>query len=76
MRLMPGQFQEALGVWDAQEGRIVVKRSQLRSVAEFAGTVLHELSHALGGAPDVSLEFEQALTTELGALAANRLDTP
>jgi len=28
---------------------------QLQSLPKFAGTVLHELSHALSGAPDVSL---------------------
>jgi hypothetical protein len=43
-----------------------VKRTQLQSLAKFAGTVLHELSHALSGAPDISLDFELQLTEELG----------
>ena len=50
-------------------GRIIVKRSQLQSLADFAGTVLHELSHALSDAPDMSLEFERQLTEELARSA-------
>jgi hypothetical protein len=70
MRLMEGSFQEAVGVWEPGEGQIIVKRSQLQSLPKFAGTALHELSHALSGAPDVSLEFEQQLTEELGGTAS------
>ena len=56
-----------------KEGRIVVKRSQLRSVAEFAGTVLHELCHALSSAPDLSFVFEEKLTKQLGTVVAKGL---
>jgi len=35
--------------------------------------VLHELSHALSGAPDVSLESEQQLTEELGGIASRSI---
>ena len=73
MRLMEGSYQEAVGLWEPQEGRIIVKRTQLQSLVKFAGTVLHELSHALSGAPDVSLEFEQQLTQELGGIAARNI---
>jgi antirestriction protein ArdC len=73
MRLMEGRYQEAVGVWQPAEGRIIVKRSQLQSLADFAATILHELSHALSGAPDLSLEFEQQLTAELGAIVARNL---
>ncbi len=73
MRLMEGRYQEAAGVWEPVEGRIIVSRSQLQSLADFAGTVLHELSHALSGAPDLSLEFEQKLTEELGGIVARNL---
>ena len=55
------------------EGWIIVKRSQLKSLADFAGTVLHELSHALSGAPDMSFEFEQQLTAELGGIVARNI---
>jgi len=73
MRLMESSYQEAVGLWDGAEGRIIVKRSQLQSLAAFAGTVLHELSHALSDAPDVSFEFEEQLTRELGRLVARHL---
>jgi len=33
----------------------------------------HELSHALSGAPDMSLEFEQQLTEELGGVASRSI---
>jgi hypothetical protein len=73
MRLMEGRYQEAVGVWEPGDGRIIVKRTQLQSFAAFAGTVLHELSHALSGAPDVSLEFEQQLTEELGSIVSQSI---
>ena len=73
MRLMEGRYQEAVGFWEPAEGRIIVKRSQLQSLADFAGTILHELSHALSGAPDLSLEFEQQLTAELGGIVARNI---
>ncbi len=73
MRLMEGRYQEAVGVWEPVEGWIIVSRSQLQSLADFAGTVLRELSHALSGAPDLSLEFEQKLAEELGGIVARNL---
>lgn len=73
MRLMEGQYQEAVGLWEPTDGQIIVKRTQLRSLAGFAGTVLHEVSHALSGAPDVSLEFEEKLSQELGSIVARHL---
>jgi hypothetical protein len=68
MRLADGEFREACGVWDPAAGRIVVKRDTLGSLERFAGTVLHEVAHAVSGAPDVSRRFEEALTDELGRL--------
>jgi hypothetical protein len=73
MRLMEGRYQEAVGVWEPGEGRVIVKRTQLQSLATFAGTILHELSHALSGAPDVSIEFEQQLTEELGGVVSRSI---
>ena len=48
---------EAVGVWDEAEQLIVIKRDQLSSPPAFLGTLLHEIGHALSGAPDVSREF-------------------
>jgi hypothetical protein len=70
MRLVTAGFQEAVGVWEPLEGRIVVKRSQLGSLKAYAGTLLHEVAHAISGARDVSSEFEDALTSELGSVAS------
>jgi hypothetical protein len=70
---MEGRYQEAVGVWEPSGGWIIVKRSQLQSRADFAGTVLHELSHALSGAPDMGIEFEQQLTRELGGIVARNI---
>jgi hypothetical protein len=73
MRLMEGRYQEAVGVWEYETGQIIIKRTQLQSVESFAATVLHELSHALSGASDVSLEFEEKLSQELGTVVARQL---
>ncbi|HVB39385.1 MAG TPA: hypothetical protein VNE83_00690, partial [Terriglobales bacterium] len=62
---------DADGLWEAQTGRIIIKRSQLSSVAAFAGTLLHEIAHARSGCSDVNREFELMLTEFLG-LAASR----
>jgi hypothetical protein len=73
MRLAPELYTEAVGVWEKSEGRIVVKRNQLGSLPKFAGTVLHELCHAMSGASDVTNEFEEALTKVLGNLVSRQL---
>jgi hypothetical protein len=74
MRLMEGRYQEAVGLWEHADGHIIIKRTQLHSLPTFAGTVLHELAHALSQAPDVSIEFEQKLTEEIGVIAARSLN--
>jgi hypothetical protein len=66
MRLEKGF--EAAGLWQAQEKRIVIKRSELRDAASFAGTLLHEAAHARSGATDCTREFEGELTRLLGLL--------
>lgn len=61
---------EAVGVWQAESGRIVVRRDQLRRRESFTGTLLHELAHARSGAPDMTRAFEDELTSLLGLLAS------
>ncbi|MGH9452416.1 MAG: ATP-binding protein, partial [Terriglobia bacterium] len=61
---------EALGLWEAEKGRITIKRSQLRSLQSFAGTLLHEAVHARTGYDDVSRDFEDALTALLGTISS------
>ena len=64
---------EVVGVWEPDVGRIVIKRSQLANLADFAGTLLHELAHATTDAPDVSEVFERELTAFLGLVAKKGL---
>jgi hypothetical protein len=60
---------ECLGVWEAAERWIIVRRDQLADRVEFAGTLLHEAVHATSGADDYSRAFEHALTRLLGDIA-------
>lgn len=67
MRLEAGGYSEAVGLWDFPN--IVIKRSQLASLSSYAGTLLHEVAHALSGRADISREFEDKLTELLGRIA-------
>lgn len=62
--------QETVGLWDSSNGWIIIKRSQLRSLASYAGTLLHEALHAKHALVDVSRDFESYLTELCGKLAA------
>ncbi|MGH9401694.1 MAG: ATP-binding protein [Terriglobia bacterium] len=64
---------DAVGLWDPGTGRIIIKRSQLRSVDAFAGTLLHELTHADTGYGDITRGFEEGLTGVLGKVCAYAL---
>lgn len=64
---------ETLGVYERDEERVVILRSQLSKREEFLGTLIHELTHADSGWPDVSRPFESELTKRLGILAAKIL---
>lgn len=70
--LRPGQTGDFVtkGVWDPHRGLIVIKRSALASLEDFAGTLLHEALHAKFEVGDVSREFESRLTDLAGTLAA------
>jgi hypothetical protein len=76
MRPETGRLETTAGVWERELGRIVIKRAQLRSLNDYAGTLLHEVAHAVSGAGDVTLHFEDALTEELGAVAAAQVELP
>jgi hypothetical protein len=76
MRPEIGRFETTYGVWERELGRIVIKRDQLRSLNDYAGTLLHEVAHAVSGAGDVTRQFEDTLTEELGAVAAVQVDLP
>lgn len=62
-----------VGLWQPTSRRIFIHRSQLASVADFAGTLIHEYAHAMSDEGDVSREFESMLTKIIGRLAAKLL---
>ena len=60
---------EVVGVWEPAERRVVVRRDQLADAARYCGTLLHELTHARFGYPDLTFEFEEALSAQMGSVA-------
>lgn len=75
MRLETLGYREASGIWEEHNQRIIIKRDQLKSLRNYAGTLLHEIAHARSGATDVSREFEVELTVLLGLLSASSFDS-
>jgi hypothetical protein len=73
MRLDPQLYREAIGLWQEYDGRIVIKRSQLRNLKSYAGTLVHEIAHAKSGASDVSISFEQQLDSLVGTIVSSAL---
>ena len=63
-------FYETLGLWIAGENKILIKRKQLKSLKQYAGTLLHECAHAISGAHDVSRDFELQLTKIIGIVSS------
>ena len=63
-----------LGVWEAAEQRIVIRRDQLSVLARYAGTLLHEIGHMASGTVDGTLDFETELSRLLGMAAAAALE--
>jgi formylglycine-generating enzyme required for sulfatase activity len=61
------------GVWDRKRKAIVILRKQLLSTQAFAGTLLHELGHAVTGAKDCTRAFENVLCSYLGLISAKAL---
>lgn len=61
------------GLWEESSNSIIILRKQLRTLPNFAGTLLHEIAHAKTGYDDVSRDFESALTEMLGQVAASKL---
>jgi hypothetical protein len=57
------------GFWDPSIPAIVIKRTQLSSLLNYAAILLHELGHATSGTVDATREFEQVLTNYLGKTA-------
>lgn len=73
MRINAAGTAEVVGYWEPQKARIVIKRDQLKTLPTYAGTLLHEVTHATSDTGDVSSDFEEALTRTLGAVATRFL---
>jgi hypothetical protein len=61
------------GAWDSNLKAVIVKRTQLRLLSTFAGTLLHECAHTVSGAADCTRSFENVLTDYLGRVSVNAL---
>ncbi|HET6316749.1 MAG TPA: ATP-binding protein [Chloroflexota bacterium] len=72
MRVDRGGYEFA-GLWRPEDRSIVIKRNQLRTLHQYAGSLLHELTHGASGTTDRTLEFEDALTRLLGSVAETAL---
>ena len=70
MRLDTQTFREATGLWEESDGRIIVKRDQLKDLKDYAGTLLHEIAHVKSGSPDVNRDFELQLTSLIGEIVS------
>ena len=73
MRVETYSFNEAAGLWDASQRRIIIKRNQLKNLCDYAGTLVHEIAHVKSGALDVSSDFERQLTLLIGMMISKSL---
>ena len=73
MRVDASGTDTVAGSWEPIAGEIVIRRDHLKTLPRWAGTLLHEVTHATSDTEDVSREFEHALTGTLGAVAARHL---
>lgn len=73
MRISAAGTSEVIGLWDPTNRQIVIRRDQLADIARYAGALLHEVTHAASGTPDVSVAFEDALTGTVGLVATHSL---
>ena len=73
MRLTADGHDTVHGVWEPAEQRIVIRRDQLATLTDYAGTLLHELTHMTGNAADATLEFEAHLSELLGLIATKAM---
>ena len=55
MRMEAYAFVEAVGIWNPPN--IIIKRTQLGSLEEYAGSLLHEIAHACSGWSQISFVF-------------------
>lgn len=61
------------GVWDSNSNTIIIYIGALDSLGMYAGILIHELIHAKTGQFDISRDFENSLTLQIGLLCAKIL---
>ena len=61
------------GMWQHSDETIIIKRDQLTNLNLFAGTLLHEVAHAVSGCPDIDGCFELMLSNFLGDISAKAI---
>ena len=64
---------ETVGLWDSNSGTIIILRKQLTSIRDYAGTLIHEVTHAKSGLIDVTRGFETELTVAIGLVCEKAL---
>ncbi|MFU8691085.1 ATP-binding protein [Rossellomorea sp. FS2] len=76
--MRPDQYTggDALGLWEPSSKRIIIKRSQLKSLESFSGTLVHEYIHAYTKTDDNTIEFENELTNIIGRLSIKVFEQP
>ncbi len=73
MRKDPYTFREVDGLWEALTGTIIIKRSTLRDLETYSGTLIHEAGHCNSRCKDITREFELELTRLIGILSTKLL---
>jgi len=73
MRKDPFTFREVDGLWDGATRTIIVKRTALRNIEHYSGTLIHEVGHCTSGKEDITREFELELTRLIGILTSKLL---
>lgn len=63
--------QNVQGAWVKDKEIIVIRRSELLNIMSYAGTLIHECCHAVSGADDATIKFENKLTDVIGYVVAN-----
>lgn len=64
------------GCWDPAINSIVIRRTKLNSIEEYAATLLHETAHAYTHTVDATRDFENVLTGYLGKIANKAVIEP
>jgi len=70
MRKDPDTYREVEGLWESATGTITIKRSTLKSLERYCGTLIHEVGHCLSNSEDITREFELELTRLIGVVVA------